>query len=116
MVMLGLYAFSSAVGFRKYHIVLLCVLASLREILRVQRPGKNHGGYQGETIDIRAVLREVETSAQQHRWNVDTFHEQDGFKWLALYRKPEAGSRKPEFKFQREFTVMNPPGRSRYYA
>jgi hypothetical protein len=34
---------------------LLCVGAALREILRVPKPGKNHGGYDGETIDIRAV-------------------------------------------------------------
>ena len=44
---------------------LLCVFASLREILRVQKLGKNHGGYHGETIDIRAVLRDIEAAAQR---------------------------------------------------
>ena len=60
----------------------------MREILRVQKLGKNHGAYHGETIDIRAVLREIEAAAQEHRWAVEIFHEQDGFKWLALSRTP----------------------------
>ncbi len=60
----------------------------MREILRVQKLGKNLGGYFGETIDIRAVLRDVETAAQQHGWTSEIFHEQGEFKWLALYRKP----------------------------
>jgi len=67
---------------------LLCVLASLREILRVQKLGKNHGGYHGETIEIRAVLREIEIAAQSRGWTSGIFHEQAGFKWLALHRKP----------------------------
>ena len=52
----------------------LCVFAPLREILRVQKLGKNHGGYHGETIDIRAVLRAVETAAQPHGWTAEIFH------------------------------------------
>ena len=35
----------------------------MREIFRVQRLGKNLGRYFGETIDIRAVLRDAETAA-----------------------------------------------------
>jgi predicted deacylase len=54
----------------------------------VQKLGKNHGGYHGETIDIRAVLREVETAAQSHGWRSEIFHEADGFKWFALHRQP----------------------------
>jgi hypothetical protein len=61
-------------------------LAALREILRVQKLGKNHGGYHGEAIDIRAVLRDVHASAQAHGWTSETFHENAGFKWLALHR------------------------------
>jgi len=57
----------------------------LREILRVQKLGKNHCGYHGETIDIRAMLRDVEIAAQQQGWTAETFHEQDGFKWFALH-------------------------------
>jgi hypothetical protein len=61
----------------------------LREILRVQKLGKNHGGYHGETIDLRAVLREVETAAQKHGWASEIFYESGEFKWLALHRRPE---------------------------
>ncbi len=61
----------------------------MREILRVQKLGKNHGGYLGETIDIRAVLREVGTAAYLHGWTVETFHERGELKSLALRRKPE---------------------------
>ena len=68
----------------------------MREILRVQRLGKNHGGYHGETIDIRAVLRDVQASAQAHGWASEIFHEQDDFKWLALHRGPEVRSQKSE--------------------
>ena len=59
----------------------------LREILRVQRLGKNHDGYHGETIDIRAVLRDVAAAAAQHGWATETFLEHGGFKWHALRRK-----------------------------
>ena len=58
----------------------------------MQKLGKNHGGYHGETMDVRAVLRAVEASAQHHGWTAETFHEQDGFKWFALRRKPGAWS------------------------
>jgi murein peptide amidase A len=63
-------------------------LASLREILRVERLGKNHGGYHGETIDIRAVLRDIETAAQQRGWTSETFGRQGEFNLLALHRPP----------------------------
>ena len=59
----------------------------LHDILRVQKLGKNHGGYHGEAIDIRAVLRDVERSAQLHGWVSDFFHESGDFKWLALRRE-----------------------------
>jgi len=52
----------------------------------VQKLGKNHGGYRGETIDIRAVLREAESAAPQHGWTSEVFHETADFKWLALHR------------------------------
>jgi murein peptide amidase A len=60
----------------------------LREILRVQKLGKNHGGYHGETIDIRAVLRDVEIAAQQNGWIFESFHANGDFKWVALHRTP----------------------------
>jgi hypothetical protein len=76
--------------------IFLCVGASLREILRVQKSGKNHGGYHGETIDIRAVLRAVETAAHTHGWVSETFYEAGGFKFFALHRRPEGRRQKAE--------------------
>jgi len=64
----------------------------------MQRLGKNLGSYLGETIDVRAVLREVEAAAQQHGWTSEIFHEQDEFKWLALHRSPEVRSQKSEVR------------------
>ena len=58
----------------------------------MQRLGKNHGGYHGETIDIRAVLREVEIATQKFGWHSEIFHEQDGFKWLALHHPSSLNS------------------------
>jgi hypothetical protein len=54
----------------------------------VQRLGKNHGGYHGERIDIRAVLRDVESAARQHGWSRETFLTHGEFHWLALHRAP----------------------------
>jgi murein peptide amidase A len=58
----------------------------LHDIFRVQKLGKNLGGYLGETIDVRAVLRAVESSAQQHGWSSSVLHAADDLKWLALHR------------------------------
>jgi hypothetical protein len=52
----------------------------------VQKLGQNHGGYHGETIDIHAVLREVEAAAKKHGWTTEVFHEAGEFNWLALHR------------------------------
>jgi len=60
----------------------------LREILRVEKLGKNHGGYHGEMIDIRAVLRDIATAAQQPGWTSETFGQQGEFNLLALHRPP----------------------------
>jgi succinylglutamate desuccinylase/aspartoacylase family protein len=61
-------------------------LAALREILRVERLGKNLGSYLGEKIDIRAVLRDIESSAQRHGWTSETFSQQGEFELFALHR------------------------------
>jgi hypothetical protein len=50
------------------------------------RLGKNRGGYFGETIDIRVLLRDVEAAARQYHWAIETFHESDDFKWFAFHR------------------------------
>lgn len=53
----------------------------------MERLGKNHGGYHGETIDVRAVLRKIEIAAEQHGWNWEIFHQTPEFKFLALHRQ-----------------------------
>ncbi len=58
----------------------------------VQRLGKNHGGYHGETIDIRAVLDQVGTAAKQHGWISEVFHATSEFNWLALQHAGTAGA------------------------
>ena len=52
----------------------------------MERLGKNHGGYHGETIDIRAVLRDVENAAQQHGWTSEIFGQQGEFNLFTLHR------------------------------
>ena len=56
----------------------------------MQKLGKNHGRYHGETIDIRDVLQEVETVAHEQGWSAETFHAAGDFKWFALRRAPLA--------------------------
>jgi len=68
----------------------------LREILRVQKLGKNHGGYHGETIDIRAVLHDVKAAAQSHGWTSELFYKTGDLELFALHRRPEIGGQKPE--------------------
>jgi predicted deacylase len=63
----------------------------------LQKLGKNQGGYHGEGIDIRAMLGDLESAAQQHGWAAESIHATDDFKWLALRREPLATvpSRRP---------------------
>ena len=60
----------------------------MHEILRVQKLGRNKGGYHGEAIDIRAVLRDIESEAQSHGWSRETFGQQGKFDLFALHRRP----------------------------
>jgi protein MpaA len=55
----------------------------------MQRLGKNLSGYRGETIDLPAVLHDIEIAAQKNNWHSETFFEIDGFKMFALHRQPE---------------------------
>jgi hypothetical protein len=64
----------------------------LREILRVQKLGKNHGGYHGETIDIRAVLHDIKSSALQQGWISELFYKTGDLELFALHRKPVRAS------------------------
>lgn len=62
----------------------------------MQKLGKNYGGYHGETIDIRTVIREIQATAKQKDWNCETFHQSPEFDWLALRRKlPTATPQSP---------------------
>jgi protein MpaA len=59
---------------------------SLRETFPVQKLGKNHGGYHGETIDIRAVLHDITAAAQQHGWTSEQFYKTGDLELFALHR------------------------------
>lgn len=61
----------------------------------MQRLGKNHGGYHGETIDIQKVLSDIEAAAKRHGWASEIFFETQEFKWLALHRTPRASRSAP---------------------
>jgi hypothetical protein len=58
----------------------------------MQRLGRNAGGYRGETIEIAALLSDVEAAAARHGWSVDVFHARGAFRWLALRRDAPATS------------------------
>jgi hypothetical protein len=63
----------------------------------MQRLHQNHGAYRGETVDIRRVLDELETTARATGWDVKVFHSTNEFKWLALHR-PASASPPPQPK------------------
>jgi hypothetical protein len=67
----------------------------LHDVFRVQKLGKNLGSYLGETIDVRAVLRDVQAAAAQHGWTSEVFHQIDDLELFALHRRPEARSQEP---------------------
>lgn len=50
--------------------------------------GKNLNGYHGETIDIRSVLRAIETAAPARGWTSEIFHTHSDLDWIALHRSP----------------------------
>jgi hypothetical protein len=52
----------------------------------MQRLGKNHGGYFGETLEIRAVLRDLSTAALAHGWRAELICLAGGFEMMALRR------------------------------
>ena len=56
----------------------------------MERLGKNHGGYRGDTIDIRTALRDIESAARQHGWTPEVFGRQGDFNLLALHRPPRS--------------------------
>ena len=64
----------------------------------MQRLGKNHHGYFGEIIDIRAVLRVIRAAARQHGWTSELFYKTGDLELFALHRRPEVKSQKPEVR------------------
>jgi hypothetical protein len=52
----------------------------------VQRLGKNQGRYLGETIEIQAVLDEIQASALKHGWHRDCFLELDQLSLVGYHR------------------------------
>ena len=52
----------------------------------MQRLGKNHNGYHGETIDIGQVQRDLEAAARKHGWSSEIFFEAPELKLIALTR------------------------------
>jgi len=53
----------------------------------MQKLGKNHGGYHGETIDIRAVLCDVKIAAQKFGWTSEFFYKIGDLDLVALSKK-----------------------------
>jgi predicted deacylase len=56
----------------------------------IQKLGRNAGGYQGDTIDIQKVLREIQAEALQSGWRQDCFLNSDEFCLLAYHRQTGA--------------------------
>jgi len=52
----------------------------------MERLGRNHDGYHGELIDIRAVLHDIEIDAQPYGWTLEMFGRQGEFNLMALHR------------------------------
>ncbi|HEY2329116.1 MAG TPA: M14 family metallocarboxypeptidase [Verrucomicrobiae bacterium] len=62
----------------------------------MEKLGKNHGGYHGETIDIRAVLRDLKAAAQSHGWSSELFYKTGDLELFALHRTPDVKRQTPD--------------------
>ncbi len=60
----------------------------------VQRLGRNHGGYRGETIDIQQVLRDDLAAARQFGWQIEELPVSDHLDLLAFRRQVRAPRKK----------------------
>ena len=75
----------------------------------MQRFGKNHGGYHGEMINIREVLRDIEVVAKERGWSAEVFHSDGDFNWLALHRVPSRTAQQSQRGERASgFIAMNP--------
>ena len=59
----------------------------------MHRLGRNHDGYFGETLDVGAVLRDVEAAALRHGWESETLPAGEGV-ILQTWRRIRGGSRR----------------------
>lgn len=59
----------------------------------MQRLGKNRGGYFGETIDIQAALREIESLALKQGWKSEVMLDANGLRLFALTRPARRDAR-----------------------
>ena len=50
----------------------------------MQRLGKNHGGYFGETLEVRALLRDLSAAAAAGGWSSELIYQTGGFEIFAL--------------------------------
>jgi murein peptide amidase A len=63
----------------------------------MERLGKNLGKYLGETIDIRAVLGEVDAAARRYGWAQETFYDNGDLKLFALHRNSRNEANRKRF-------------------
>jgi len=63
----------------------------------MQRLGKNHGKYFGETIEIKSVLEDIVATARQHGWSSEVFHQAKDFELVALrHHAPSSDKQQPK--------------------
>lgn len=60
-----------------------------------QKLGRNHGGYQGETIDLPRVIDDAARAAKAHGWRVETMLAQSDVTLLAFTRSAPQRSNQP---------------------
>lgn len=58
----------------------------------MQRLGKNHGGYFGETLTIGDVLQRIVATAIHHGWRIENFLQTDTLTLPALHRRSPAAT------------------------
>jgi murein peptide amidase A len=68
-------------------------VSSVDSLARIERLGKNHGRYLGETIDVQATLHEIRLLALKHGWRHDCFLKSEHL-CLETYHLPAKTPRK----------------------
>lgn len=59
---------------------------SFPDVSKVQRLGRNHGGYLGDRIDIAVTLAAIIASGTRHGWQMESMPAADGLELLAMQR------------------------------